>query len=94
MIDDKKFMNKDMILTILFSVFIVLAFFELFIVYNLYLNADKVECNGILCKFTSIEGTKDINVTKNISRICYENGKQINCSEIENFNKNTLNYPS
>jgi len=43
-----------------------------------YVNADKVECDWFMCKFTQENHKVTINQT------CYQNGKMINCTEIQN----------
>ena len=65
------------ILAIFLVIFILLAaIFEAVLLGVAYFNADKVECTLLWCTFTTekrtVETTQD----------CFENGKRINCSNI------------
>jgi hypothetical protein len=62
---------------------LVLSGIMLFEIYILYFNADYVKCDSFgNCVFTTV--IKNSTITQ--SRTCYENGKQVNCSnELKNI---------
>lgn len=67
-------------------IFIALVF-ELIILGIAFIGADEVNCNFLWCEFKSTRSTVESNtyVTKN----CYQNGIEINCSDIDRlFNNN------
>ena len=67
--------------------------FEIGLLVFAYVNADKVECNFLWCTFTSGDSIeiKDsfTNITQSITSTsqCSVNGREVNCSEIENYTK-------
>lgn len=55
-------------------IFFICALVEVGILLYAFFTADKIECNGIMCSFTTIKG--------NVSQDCFSNGERINCSDI------------
>jgi hypothetical protein len=64
------------ILYVLLTLVIISIFVEVGFLYYLYETSDKVTCNGIFCEFT-----KTIK-NETMSRNCFENGVEINCSDL------------
>lgn len=63
-----------LILLFIFLIFVIII--TIIEIYILYFNSDSVECNSFgFCKFTTI--------IKNST--CFENGKRINCSLIDDY---------
>jgi hypothetical protein len=56
---------------------IVAVSLEAIVMYNLYLQADKVECNLLWCIFTT-EG-RIVEITTNITQTCYINDNKVPC---------------
>jgi hypothetical protein len=57
---------------------LILSGIMLFEIYILYFNADYVKCDSFgNCQFTTV--LRNATITE--SRSCYENGKQVNCSD-------------
>ena len=59
---------------ILFIILVLSLLFETGIYVYSYLNADKVECNLLWCKFTQER--------REIIQDCYQNGVMVNCSNM------------
>lgn len=68
--------GSHIIVWILVLIILVAAFEAMLWIYGFIL-ADEVECNLLWCTFTK----ENHQVT--ISQECYQNGEQVNCSEIE-----------
>jgi hypothetical protein len=58
------------------AILIIATLIEIGVIVYMYLNSDMIECNWLFCTFT----TTRRNTT--IYKSCYENGIQINCSDI------------
>lgn len=55
---------------------------QVYIFYDLYTSADKVECNGIWCEFTDVRSKGEVKVNYTAERSCFQNGEPVNCSKI------------
>ena len=64
---------------------VVAVSLEAVVMYNLYLQADKVECNLLWCVFTT-EG-RVTEITTNITQTCYINGEEAPCGFSLNMSK-------
>jgi hypothetical protein len=69
----------------MFSLIIAIVF-ECWIFYESYAHADKIECAWYGCIYTTTVRETQINTTIEShsisSRNCFENGAQVNCSEV------------
>jgi hypothetical protein len=61
---------------------------EAYIMYSLYINADKVECNLLWCVFTT-EG-RNVEITTNITQTCYMNGEKVPCKHQFNISSDGI----
>ena len=65
-----------------FLIILTLAtIFEVGLLIFAWVNADKVECNLLWCSFTKVRSQTFIN------QECFVNGKEVNCSEIEHYDR-------
>ena len=63
---------------VILAVALIFSGIMLFEIYVLYFNADYVKCDSFgNCEFTTVLRNSTITESRN----CFENGKQINCSE-------------
>jgi len=65
--------------------FVIVLALEGVVLYNLYMQADKVECNLLWCVFTT-EG-RVTEITTNITQTCYINGEETPCGFSLNTSK-------
>ena len=90
--EDTNFLER---LGIYFLVFIFLSsIFEIGLLIFGFIYADKVECNLLWCTFTSGDSItiKDTvsNYTVSSTSQCFINGREVNCSELDNYTKRFL----
>ena len=77
-------------------ILIIGSIFEVGLLIFAYINADRVECNLLWCSFITEDTLVSIEEYQNSSQIitsmnstskCYINNEEVNCSEIEEYNK-------